>query len=130
VEDLIREFIDQRVWAVVGASTDPAKYGNQVFRSLHDAGYTVFGVNVGGGTIEGQQLYRSLADLPQTPAVVDTVVPPGVAERIVQQCVELGITRVWMQPGSESEAAITYCHEHNIQVVHHACAMIRRRTWS
>jgi hypothetical protein len=130
VEDLIREFIDQQVWAVVGASTDPAKYGNQIYRALRDAGYIVFGVNVGGGTFEGQQLYRRLADLPQTPAVVDTVVPPTVTEQIVQQCAELGITRVWMQPGSESEAAIAYCQEQGIQVVHHACAMVRRRTWN
>jgi predicted CoA-binding protein len=130
VEDLIREFIDQRVWAVVGASTDPAKYGNKVYRTLRDAGYTVFGVNVGGGTIEGQQLYRRLADLPQLPAVVDTVVPPNVTEQIVRQCAELGITRVWMQPGSESEAAIAYCHEQDIQVVHDACAMVRKRTWN
>jgi predicted CoA-binding protein len=130
LEDLIREFIDQPVWAVVGASTDPTKFGNKVFRSLREAGYTVYGVNSRGGALEGQRLYRSLADLPQTPAVVDTVVPPAVTERIVQQCAELGITRVWMQPGSESQAAIAYCHEHSIQVVHHACAMVRRRTWS
>lgn len=130
MEDLILQFIDQRVWAVVGASTDPAKFGNRVFRSLRDAGYTVFGVNARGGTLEGQQLYRSLADLPQTPAVVDTVVPPAVTEQVVQQCAALGITRVWMQPGSESEAAIAYCEEHSIQVVHHACAMVRRRTWN
>lgn len=130
MEDLILEFIDQRVWAVVGASADPAKFGNRVFHSLRDAGYTVFGVNARGGTLEGQRLYRSLADLPQTPAVVDTVVPPAVTEQIVQQCAELGITRVWMQPGSESEAAIAYCKAHSIQVVHDACAMVRRRTWS
>jgi len=130
MEDLIPEFINQRVWAVVGASTDPAKYGNKIYRTLRGAGYTVYGVNARGGHIEGQQLYRSLADLPKKPAVVDTVVPPEVTEQVVQECAELGITQVWMQPGSESQAAIDYCQEHGIQVVHHACAMIRRRTWN
>jgi predicted CoA-binding protein len=129
VEELIREFISQRVWAVVGASTNPSKYGNQVFRTLRNAGYTVYGVNARGGFVEGQRLYRSLSDLPETPAVVDTVVPPKVTEQVVQQCDKLGVTRVWMQPGSESEAAIQFCQEHDIQVVHDACAMIRRRSW-
>ena len=130
VENLIREFINQRVWAVVGASTDPSKYGNMIFRSLRSAGYTVYGVNPRGGQIEGQELYRGLADLPERPAVVDTVVPPHVTEQVVQQCAELGLTRVWMQPGSESPTAVEFCHEHDIQVVFGACAMIRRRTWN
>ena len=129
MEELIREFINERVWAVVGASTDPSKYGNQIFRTLRAAGYTVYGVNARGGEIEGQQLYGSLADLPEKPAVVDTVVPPRVTERIIEQCAELGLRRVWMQPGSESDQAIALCQEHNIKAVHGACAMIRKRTW-
>ena len=129
MEDLIKEFINQRVWAVVGASTNPSKYGYKIFRDLHQAGYTVYGVNAHGGEIEGQALYRSLADLPEKPAVVDTVVPPHVTEQVVRQCAELGLTRVWMQPGSESEEAIEFCRQHGIQVVYGTCAMVRKRTW-
>jgi predicted CoA-binding protein len=129
VEDLIQEFINLRTWAVVGASTDPEKFGYKVFRTLRDAGYTVYGVNVRGGNIEGQDLYRDLAALPEKPAVVDMVVPPKVTEQVVRQCAELGIERVWMQPGSESSEAIEYCEQHNIKVVHGACAMVRSRKW-
>jgi len=129
MQDLIEEFVAQRVWAVVGASTDPTKFGHKVYRTLRDAGYTVHGVNVNGGMIEGQRLHRDLADLPETPQVVDTVVPPKVTEKVVQQCSELGITRVWMQPGSESQQAIDYCEDNGIQVVHHACAMVHKRNW-
>ena len=129
MEDLIPAFINQRIWAVVGASTDPSKYGNKILRNLRDAGYTVYGVNARGGEIDGQELYRSLSDLPEMPAVVDTVVPPKITEQVVRQCAELGLTRVWMQPGSESDAAIELCHQHGISVVHGACAMIRKRTW-
>ena len=42
----------------------------------------------------------------------------------------LTLTRIWMQPGSESEAAIAYCHQNGIEVVHDACAMALRRNWS
>ena len=127
--DLVEDFINQRVWAVVGASTDSTKYGNRIFRDLREAGYTVYGVNPRGGEIEGQELYPSLSDLPEKPAVVDTVVPPAITEEIVRQCAELGLTRVWMQPGSESQAAIQFCQEHGVRVVHHACAMVRKRVW-
>lgn len=129
MEELIQEFINQRVWAVVGASLNPEKYGHKVFRSLRAAGYIVYGVNPGGGEIDGQRLYSSLADLPEKPAVVDIVVPPQVTEEIVRQCAELGLRRVWMQPGSESKEAIRFCRENGIEVVHGACAMIRKRQW-
>lgn len=129
VENRIKEFIGQRVWAVVGASHDPAKYGNKIVRDLHDAGYVVYPVNPKGGTIEGIKVYPSLADLPEKPAVVDIVVPPAVTEKVVRQVKELGLTRVWMQPGSESEDAIRFCEENNIAVVHDACAMINKRVW-
>nr|MBC7244380.1 CoA-binding protein [Chloroflexota bacterium] len=129
MEELIQDFINQRVWAVVGVSTDPNKFGNKIFRNLRDAGYTVYGVNSRGGYLEGQPLYRSLADLPERPVVVDVVVPPQVTEQVVQQCADLGITRVWMQPGAESEKAIEFCRQHGIKVVYGTCAMIRRRTW-
>jgi predicted CoA-binding protein len=129
IADLIPAFVSKRVWAVVGASQDPAKFGYQIFRSLMEAGYTVYPVNPRGGELFGVQVFPSLADLPRPPDVVDTVVPPVVTEQIVKEMHELGLVRVWMQPGSESEAAIDYCHDHGIQVVHDACAMVHRWQW-
>ena len=130
MEELIQEFINERVWAVVGASTNPDKYGHKIFRDLRAAGYIVYGVNPRGGEIEDQKLYPALSDLPQKPAVVDVVGPPAVTEEIVRQCAEMGLEQVWMQPGSESEAAICFCHEHGIRVVYNACAMMRKRQWN
>lgn len=128
-DELISDFVNRRVWAVVGASQDRAKFGNRVYRSLLTAGYRVYPVNPRGGELEGAAVYASLADLPEMPDVVDTVVPPRVTEQVVREVQRLGIGRVWMQPGSESPAAIAYCEQHGIQVVHRACAMIHRRTW-
>ena len=128
-QNLISDFVNRRVWAVVGASHDPRKFGYQVFRSLRDAGYTVYPVNPKGGELEGAEVYRTLADLPQPPEVIDMVVPPAVTEQVVREAHELGLTRVWMQPGAESEASVLYCHEHGMQVVERACAMVWKRSW-
>ncbi len=126
---LIADFVNRRVWAVVGASQNRSKFGNRVYRSLRDAGYTVFPVNPKAGELEGAKVYPSLADLPEPPEVIDLVVPPPVTEQVVKEAHELGLTRVWMQPGAESEAAIAYCLEHGMQVVHDACAMVWKRQW-
>jgi predicted CoA-binding protein len=127
---LITDFVNRHVWAVVGASQDRSKFGNRVFRSLRDAGYTVYAVNPKGGELEGTKVYPSLADLPQLPEVIDLVVPPSVTEQVVKEAHRLGLTRIWMQPGAESEAAITYCHEQGIQVVDGACAMVWKQRWT
>ena len=129
MEELIRAFTNERVWAVVGASTNPDKYGHKIFRTLRTAGYTVYGVNPRGGEIDGETLYPSLADLPVKPAVVDVVVPPKVTESVVRECAKLGLSRVWMQPGAESESAVQYCRAHGMDVIHNACAMVHARRW-
>ncbi|MEM1745407.1 MAG: CoA-binding protein [Candidatus Nezhaarchaeales archaeon] len=127
-EELIREFLDRRnVFAVVGASRDPQKYGYQVYRDLKSAGYKVYPVNPNAQEVLGDKCYPSLKELPAKPDVVVTVVPPQVTELVVEECKELGVRKIWMQPGSESEKAVEYCEENNIAVVHGACIMIERK---
>jgi len=128
-EQLVADFINRRVWAVVGVSQDRSKFGNRVFRTLREAGYVVYPVNPRGGEVEGVPVYPSLADLPERPEVVDMVVPPAVTEQVVKEAHRLGLTRIWMQPGSESEAAIAYCWEHGLEVVYDTCAMVHKRRW-
>jgi predicted CoA-binding protein len=129
-ERLISDFVGRRVWAVVGASQDRRKFGNRIFRSLRDSGYTVYPVNPKGGELEGVDVYPSLAELPASTEVIDLVVPPPITEKVVEEAHALGFTRVWMQPGAESQTAIDYCHEHGIQVVYDACAMVHKRQWN
>ena len=129
MQSLIQDFVNRRVWAVVGASQDRSKFGYKVFDTLRRAGYTVYPVNPKGGELDGVEVYPSLADLPETPEVVDLVVPPAVTEQVVQEMHRLGLQRVWMQPGSESQAAIRYCEENGLQAVYDACAMVHKRNW-
>lgn len=127
--DRIADFLrKQNVFAVIGVSRDPAKYGHQVYKDLKEAGYGVYAVNPNIDEVLGDRCYHSLFELPQKPDVVDTVVPPKVTEKIVAECKELGIERVWMQPGSESEQAINFCIQNDIKVVHDICVMVKRRS--
>jgi predicted CoA-binding protein len=125
---LINDFLrKEHVFAVVGVSRNPAKYGHQVYKDLKEAGYVVYAVNPNIDEVLGDRCYHSLSELPEKPDVVDTVVPPKVTEKIVEECKELKIERVWMQPGSESEHAINFCTRNDIKVVHDVCVMVKRR---
>lgn len=126
---LIADFVNRRLSAMIGASKDQSKFGYRVFRTLRAAGYVVYPINPKGGELEGARIYPSLADLPQLPEVVNLVVPPAASEAVVREAHKLGITRIWMQPGAESEAAIVYCRDHGMKVVYDACAMVHCRWW-
>jgi predicted CoA-binding protein len=126
--ELINKFLEKtNIFAVVGASRDPEKYGHQVYKDLKGAGYKVYPVNPNAKEILGDKCYPDLKDLPTKPDVVNIVVPPKVTEKTVKTCKMLGITKVWMQPGSESENAIKFCHENGIDVMYGTCVMVERR---
>jgi hypothetical protein len=124
MQDLIKEFMTQKRFAVVGATDNPEKYGHQIFKNLKSRGYEVYPVNPKLKELEGTSCYASLADIPIKVDVVDFVVPPGVTEEILKECKELGLSRIWLQPGSESEAAIAFCHKNSLKVVHGVCVML------
>ncbi len=82
MKELIREFMNQRNWALVGASENPTKYGNRMFSSLLKAGYVVYPVNPNATEIDGHKVYSTLREFPE---VADIVVPPNVTEQIVRE---------------------------------------------
>ena len=118
----------ENIFAVAGASRNPEKYGHQVYRDLRNAGYRVYCVNPNADEVLGDKCYPSLEVLPVKPDVVDIVVPPKITEQLVKTCKKLGITKVWMQPGSESEIAIKFCEENSIDLVYGVCVMVERRS--
>ena len=45
MQELIQEFMKQKKFAVVGATDNPEKYGNQIVKNLKNRGYEVYPVN-------------------------------------------------------------------------------------
>jgi predicted CoA-binding protein len=124
MQDLIKEFLAQKKFAVVGATDNPEKYGNRIVKNLKNRGYEVYPVNPKIDRLEDSKCYASLDAIPVKVDVVDFVVPPGVTEAILKDCQRLGLHRIWLQPGSENEAAINYCHANGLKVVHGVCVML------
>ena len=121
----IDEALSQKLWAVIGVSNNPSKYGNIVYRHLKKTGYTVYPINPGLQNIDGDRRYPCLAALPTVPDAVSVVVPPKITEQVISDCIELGINKIWMQPGSENVAAIRLGEEHGITVIHDRCVLTR-----
>ena len=113
--------------AVVGATDNPSKYGSIIYRDLKRKGYTVFPVNPNRSTVDGDRSYNHLQDLAQKPSIVNIVVPPDVTLEILDQCLELGLMNVWLQPGAESPQTLGFLQQHNFNYLANACIMVESR---
>lgn len=120
----IEEFLTKDIFAVVGATSKTEKYGYKIYQFLKKQGKKVYPIHPAIKEIEGDPVYKTLSDLPEKVDVVDVVVPPQVTEKVVEECLKLGIKRVWMQPGAESEKAIEFCKNNDIEVVYNSCVMM------
>jgi predicted CoA-binding protein len=131
LEDKVDDFLAQKRIAVVGVSRNNGHHpaGNLIYRRLKKGGHDVFAVNPNMQTFDGDRCYP---DLPSIPGGVDgavIVTRPDLTERIVHQCSDAGVRRVWMhrslaKGSSVSPAAVEYCREHDISVIAGACPMM------
>ncbi len=124
MQNTIKEFMGKKRFAIIGATDNPEKNGNRIFKNLKGRGYEVYPVNPKLDEIEETKVYHSLSEIPVEVDVVDFVVPPPVTEEILKECKTLGLTRIWLQPGAESEAAIQYCNDNGMTVLHDVCVMM------
>ena len=78
--------------AIVGASDDPAKWGNWLARgALRGASRrAVHLVNRRGGEVMGLRAYRALAELPEPPELAVLAVPPAVLEQAAADAIAAG----------------------------------------
>lgn len=130
MQDLIQQFVNERVWAVVGVSTDETKFGTRIYRDLRAAGYEVYGINPKVSQLGEDKIYPDLASLPVKPDVVDVVVPPAAAQGVVEACAAAGVKHVWFQPGAGEPNAIRWAQEHGLAVIYGGpCAMVEKRRW-
>lgn len=113
----IEIFFSSAAFGVIGASADRSKYGNKVLRCYLANKKKVYPVNPHERSIEGESCIADLADLPQEVRSISIITPPKITEQIVDKAIKHGITNVWMQPGAESELAITKCEQHGVNVI-------------
>lgn len=130
---LVRNFFAQKRIAVVGVSDKRETGCNAAYQKFKDNGYEVFAVNPRIGSFQGDACYPDLASLPSKPDAVFILASPDVTDKIVRQCVDLGVKHVWMhcmmgtKPGlakdmtSVSQSAVEVCKANGIAVIPGSC---------
>ena len=120
----IEEFLDQHTLAIAGVKRNGTGFGNAVLKDLTAKGYEILPVHPEADEIGGVPCWPSLAELPRQVGGLVLVVQPDQSEKLVREAKSAGIGRIWMQQGAESAAAIRFCEENGIDVVHGQCVMM------
>ena len=114
--------------ALIGASNDPSKFGNRIYRNLRTKGYNIIPINPKENKIEGDKAYASIEMMDCLPDIVNFVVPPQIAIKVAQKAIDLGITHLWFQPGSESDELEELLRKNqDIKYLINSCIMVKTR---
>lgn len=90
--------------AIVGASTDRARFANKALRIYRELGARVFPIHPTEAKIEGIEAFRSLRDLPAPVELVLLYVRPEIGLVVLEDAAASGSRRVFLNPGTESDA--------------------------
>lgn len=131
LETKVEDFLAQKRIAVAGVSHNQSSHpaGNLIYNRLKKTGHTVFAVNPNMQTFEGDRCYPNLQAIPGGVDGVVIITRPEITERIVHDCGEAGVPRVWMHESlakgsSVSQEAVEYCRQNHINVIAGACPMM------
>ncbi|KAK2626359.1 hypothetical protein QTJ16_004621 [Diplocarpon rosae] len=119
-EAAARAFFTAPEFAVVGASSDPTKFGHKIFTWYTHHNLPVTPINPSSSTIKAFPPYpaleiQSYPTLPNLHALpnpsstsVSIVTPPKVTLKVLEEAKELGVKSVWLQPGTFDDAVLKF----------------------
>ncbi|MCX6154881.1 MAG: CoA-binding protein [Candidatus Kapabacteria bacterium] len=120
-KQIIDNFTASEKFALVGASTNPAKFGNAILKLLQSKGKTIYPIHTFAPEIESTKTFRSFLEFPDKVENLILCIKKEKVVPILQQAKEAGIVRVWLQQGTGSTEALKFCMENAIQAVNNEC---------
>ena len=109
--------------AIIGASSDRAKFGNKAVRAFRQQGYTVYPVNPKEVEIEGLPAFKSIRDVPVRPGMISVYLPPPVLLKVLPDIASRGCDELWLNPGTESDEVLAEAERLALNVIQ-ACSIV------
>ena len=109
--------------AIIGASSNRAKFGNKALRAFEKQGFRVIAINPNEAEIEGHKAYASVLDFPDAIDMATVYVPGDVGVRVMEDLAKKGIPEVWLNPGADDDAVVERAKHLGLKTVI-ACSII------
>jgi predicted CoA-binding protein len=127
-DDVVEQILSKyNTITVVGASADPAKAAHTVPVHMQDRGWRIIPVNPKADTLFGEQVYRTVADIPEQVGLVDVFRPSAQTPDIARQAVAAGASALWLQLGIASAEAREIAESAGLLYVEDRCLIIEQR---
>jgi len=109
--------------AVVGLSPRPNRPSYQVSQAMQEFGYRIIPVRPAVDAVLSETCYPSLYDIPNSSAIdlVNVFRAPQYVDEIVDACIHLHISTIWLQDGVINESAAQRAIDAGITVVMNRC---------
>ena len=118
IRSLLREV---KTIAVVGLSPRAERPSYRVSRAMQGFGYRIVPVRPAVTEVLGEKAYARLSDIPFPVDLVDVFRNADEVGPIVDECIALGVKRLWLQDGVVNEEAARKARAAGITVVMDRC---------
>lgn len=88
------------------------------------SGRKTYPLNPKASQVESQAAFANLNAVPEPIDSLALVTPPAVTRQIVQDALQAGVRRFWMQPGAEDSDAIREAENAGATVVHDGSCLL------
>ncbi len=116
-----------RTIAVVGHSDKPFRDSYMIARYLRNAGYVVYPVNPHLHTLNGEQVYSDLRQIPGQIDIVNVFRRAEYLPAIVEDAIAVGARAVWGQFGVADPAAEQRAQAAGLKVVVDRCIKVEHQ---
>ena len=121
----IRDFLAEKRFAFIGVSRQPKDFSRTLFREFQAREYQPVPVHPEAAEIEGAQCFARLSDVQPPVDTVLLMIAPGLTDKIVQECVDAGVKRIWFYratgQGAVTGSALATCEANGIATVPGEC---------
>ncbi len=107
--------------AVLGLSPKYNRPSHRVAIRLQEYDYEVVPVRPGVSEILGEKTYKSIADIPFEVDLVNVFRASRYIPKIVDECIEHGISAMWLQEGVIHEEAANKANDAGISIIMDQC---------
>jgi predicted CoA-binding protein len=121
MDQKIKDFVALKRVAVVGVSRNEQKMGNAIYTELKENGYEVYGVNPQLSEIKGDKCFASISDLAGKVNGALIAVSPKASAQVIRDAVAAGITKIWLNQGSQSVEASKVSRELGVSPIEGKC---------
>jgi uncharacterized protein len=121
-DEEIRELLRRvRTIAVVGLSPRTNRPSHGVAAQMQRFGYRIIPVRPAVESVLGEKAYAALREVPDPFDLVDVFRAPEYVDQVVEECIALGASAVWLQEGVVNIPAAERARQAGLTVVMDRC---------